>query len=107
MAEAVTAVTEGVGRTIPEIHEGVDFHDISERAEDLKPDMLIGHSKGYRYAKAWDIPLIRVGFPVHDRFGGQRIPTLGYRGTQHLFDRVVNAMLEKKQADNSVGYGYM
>ncbi|WP_321405162.1 nitrogenase iron-molybdenum cofactor biosynthesis protein NifN [Maridesulfovibrio sp.] len=107
MAEAVTAVTEGVGRTIPEIHEGVDFHDIAERAEDLKPDMLIGHSKGYRYAKAWNVPLIRVGFPVHDRFGGQRIPTLGYRGTQHLFDRVVNAMLQKKQADNPVGYGYM
>ena len=105
--KAVAAVTEGVARTAPEIHEGVDFHDIAERAEELKPDLLIGHSKGYRYAKAWGIPLIRVGFPVHDRFGGQRILHIGYKGALNMFDMIVNAVLEKKQADSPVGYGYM
>jgi nitrogenase molybdenum-iron protein NifN len=89
------------------VREGVDFFDISEEAGSLKPDLLIGHSKGYRYAKAWGIPLIRVGFPIHDRFGGQRIHHLGYKGAQILFDRVVNAVMEKKQADSSIGYGYI
>lgn len=107
LEKAVKAVTKGVARSMPEIHEGVDFHDIAERAGELKPDFLIGHSKGYRYAKEWDIPLIRIGFPVHDRFGGQRIIHLGYKGALSLYDQIVNTVLERKQADCYVGYGYM
>ena len=53
------------------------------------------------------MPLIRVGFPVHDRFGGQRILHLGYRGAQRLFDLVVNILLERKQDSNSIGYSYL
>ncbi len=53
------------------------------------------------------MPLVRVGFPIHDRFGGQRLRTLGYGGAQNLYDRIVNAMLTKKQADSNVGYGYL
>ena len=40
------------------------------------------------------MPLVRVGFPIHDRIGGQRILHVGYRGTQQLFDRIVNALIE-------------
>lgn len=105
--EAIAQVTDGVARMAPEVREGVDFLDIAAEAETLNPDLVIGHSKGYRYAKAWDVPLIRVGFPIHDRFGGQRTLHLGYRGALNLFDRVVNAVIEKKQADCSVGYGYI
>jgi nitrogenase molybdenum-iron protein NifN len=39
--------------------------------------------------------------------GGQRILHLGYRGTQALFDQVVNAILARKQSNSSVGYSYM
>ena len=107
LEEAIAQVTDGVARFAPEVREGVDFHDISEEAATLAPDLLVGHSKGYRYAREWNIPLVRVGFPIHDRFGGQRIAHLGYRGTQSLFDRVVNAVIEKKQSDSDVGYGYI
>ena len=107
LEKAIAQVTDGVARMAPEVREGVDFHDIAAEAESLKPDLLVGHSKGYRYAKAWGAPLVRVGFPIHDRFGGQRILTLGYKGALSLFDRIVNAVIEKKQADCSVGYGYI
>lgn len=107
LPEAIARVTDGVARTAPEVREGVDFHDIAEEAEALAPDLLVGHSKGYKYAKAWGIPLIRVGFPIHDRFGGQRILHLGYKGALNLFDMVVNAIIEKKQTDSPVGYGYI
>jgi len=107
LEDAIAQVTDGVARFAPEVREGVDFHDIAAEAETLRPDLLVGHSKGYRYAKAWGIPLVRVGFPIHDRFGGQRQLHLGYKGTQAMFDRVVNAVIEKKQADSSVGYGYI
>jgi nitrogenase molybdenum-iron protein NifN len=70
------------------------------------PQLLIGNSKGFKTAKKWNIPLVRLGFPIHDRFGGQRLCCLGYSGTQILFDRIVNALLEKTQEDSDVGYTY-
>jgi nitrogenase molybdenum-iron protein NifN len=106
-AAAVTAVTAGLLPEPPLVREGMDFYDIAEEIEALAPDLLIGHSKGYHLARKWGLPLIRVGFPIHDRFGGQRILHLGYRGAQSLMDRIVNALLEKKQQDSPVGYGYL
>ncbi|HFQ89077.1 MAG TPA: nitrogenase, partial [Desulfobulbus sp.] len=50
---------------------------------------------------------IRVGFPIHDRIGGQRILHLGYRGAQQLYDTIANAIIAGKQAASPVGYAYM
>ncbi len=104
------AIAAATGDTLleqPQVFEGMDFFEISEIAETLQPDLVVGHSKGYPLAKKLNIPLIRVGFPIHDRVGGQRILHLGYAGAQHLFDLVANAMIEKKQNDSPVGYFYM
>ncbi|AAM72765.1 MAG TPA: nitrogenase [Chlorobaculum sp.] len=87
--------------------EGVDFVDIEHEAERLKPDMLIGNSKGFTMSKKHELPLIRIGFPIHDRFGGQRLHHLGYRGTQELFDRIVNTVIEERQKSSPIGYTYM
>jgi nitrogenase molybdenum-iron protein NifN len=104
------AVAEVIGDLLPEppvVKEGMDFYEIGEEAEALAPDLLVGHSKGYHLAKRWQAPLVRVGFPIHDRFGGPRILHLGYRGAQNLLDRIVNAMIEHKQETSPVGYGYI
>lgn len=107
LAEAVQTVTADILHATPEIHDGIDFYDISEKAEALKPDLIVGHSKGYSLAKNLNIPMIRVGFPIHDRVGGQRILHISYSGAQQLFDMVTNTIIAKKQADSSVGYAYM
>ncbi|MDY6836170.1 MAG: nitrogenase component 1 [Chloroflexota bacterium] len=90
-----------------EVLSGVDFIDIAEAAVYLKPDILIGNSKGYFLARQINVPLIRVGFPIHDRVGGGRIHHLGYRGAQELFDRIANTVLEKQQIDSGRGFSYM
>jgi nitrogenase molybdenum-iron protein NifN len=90
-----------------EVLAGIDFEKISEYCHDNKPDLMIGNSKGYYIARELDIPIIRVGFPIHDRFGGHRILTIGYKGTQFLFDTIVNALLEKKQDDSEIGFKYL
>jgi len=89
------------------VKEGFDFAEIAEAAPDLKPDFLIGNSKSYSIARKLNVPLIRVGFPIHDRIGGQRVLHLGYRGAQELYDRIVNALLEVKQETSPVGYAYL
>lgn len=89
------------------IMNGTDFESIRELAAELKPDLIIGSSKGYYIARELSIPIIRVGFPIHDRVGGPRLEHLFYSGTQQLFDRIVNAVLEYKQEHSPVGYKYM
>jgi nitrogenase molybdenum-iron protein NifN len=42
------------------------------------------------------VPLIRVGFPIHDRIGGQRINYTGYEGSTTFMDSITNTLLEKK-----------
>lgn len=107
MQKAVEEVLAGISCPMPEIHENVDFYDIEERAADLDIDMLVGHSKGYNFARRQQVPLIRVGFPIHDRIGGQRLLHVGYHGAQQLFDTIVNTMIAKKQDDSDIGYSYM
>ena len=106
-ASCIEHVTAGLLETPPMVEEGADFQKIEELCQELAPDLLVGHSKGYRLSKKLGVPLIRVGFPIHDRFGGQRTLHAGYRGTQMLLDRIVNAVLEKAQEDSAIGYGYM
>ena len=85
----------------------MDFETINEMAEDLHADLMIGNSKGDYIARRLGIPLIRVGFPVHDRMGGQRLLHLCYEGTFRLFDQITNALIEIKQEHSPVGYKYI
>lgn len=89
------------------ILEGVDFAGIEEHAERLKPDLLIGNSKGYTLSRKLGVPLVRVGFPIHDRIDGPRLVHVGYQGAQALFDRIANALIAAAQDGSSVGYSYM
>ncbi|MFW8600895.1 nitrogenase component 1 [Desulfobacterota bacterium M19] len=107
LQEAVSEASRGLSLEIPEVQEGTDFYDIAEQAEALEPDFIIGHSKGYHLARKLDIPMIRVGFPIHDRIGGQRLMHIGYRGAQNLFDLIANTLLDKKQSSSEIGYSYM
>ena len=87
--------------------EGADFGEIAKLARESRPDIIIGNSKGYRLARELEVPLVRLGFPIHDRLGGQRILHLGYRGAQRLYDEVANALIARKQDSSEVGYAYM
>jgi len=90
-----------------EIKEGADFEDMGDVLRAAKPDFILGNSKGYSLSRELDIPLIRVGFPIHDRFGGARILHIGYEGAQRLFDTVVNTVLDYNQRTSNWGYTYM
>ncbi|HHP7233543.1 MAG TPA: nitrogenase component 1 [Desulfobacterales bacterium] len=87
--------------------ENADFAAIESAVESIKPDLIIGSSKGYTMARRQGVPLVRVGFPIHDRIGGARRLHVGYRGTQQLFDRIVNRLIETRQEASDWGYTYM
>jgi len=89
------------------LREGADFMEIDEAAVRAKPHIIIGSSKGYPLARKLKVPLIRIGFPVHDRIDGPRTLHLGYDGAQQLFDRIANALIAAAQDASPVGYAYM
>jgi nitrogenase molybdenum-iron protein NifN len=108
--EEVLAVTGDVRQLFPgdlEIMGNTDHDTIFARAEALKPDLVIGNSKGYKMARKLGVPLVRVGFPIHDRIGGQRLLHVGYRGTQNLFDLICNALMEAKQETSTIAFMYV
>jgi nitrogenase molybdenum-cofactor synthesis protein NifE len=89
------------------VYDNVDFVEIVEQVDKLKPDFLIGSSKGYSVARKIPVPLVRVGFPIHDRINGARILHIGYQGAQNLFDGIVNTLLDQRQKSSDIGYSYM
>ncbi len=91
----------------PLIKENWDFGDAESLIEELQPDLLIGNSKGFKISRKLEIPLLRVGFPIHDRFGASRQRMLGYEGTMELLDRIINALMERKQTLSAMGYTYL
>ncbi len=108
-------LVEGIGSLLAEIGIKVvltggpeaDFATMLEQAKGLGADLAIGNGKGLFLARGLGIPLVRCGFPIHDRIGGQRILHLGYRGTLNLFDLVCNAIMEAKQNAAGIGYTYI
>ncbi len=106
--EAVVHATLGENYRHPvRVMEGADFVDMEDAVRSAGADLVIGHSKGYSLARKLDLPLVRVGFPIHDRIGGPRLLHLGYEGAQALFDRIANTLIERRQGASAVGYTYM
>lgn len=102
----LSEVMEG-GTADVEALAGADHATLAVRARARRPDLLIGSSKGYPLARELDIPMVRIGFPIHDRFGGQRLLRVGYEGSLAFFDELVNTALELKQTSSETGYSYL
>lgn len=79
-----------------EILSEADFTGIREKSKKMKANIAIGHSDGKYLTEREGIPLVRLGFPIHDRVGGQRLLSVGYAGTTMLLDRITNTLLENK-----------
>ena len=68
---------------------------------DNKPvDLLIGNTYCKYIARDEDIPLVRWGFPILDRQGHQHFPTVGYMGGLRLLEKILNALLDRKDRDD-------
>ena len=72
-----------------------DFTTIREKSKG-KANIAIGSSDGRYLTEREGIPLVRYGFPIHDRTGGQRLLSVGYNGVTQFLDRVTNTLLEHK-----------
>jgi len=64
-------------------------------------DLLIGNTYLKYIARDEDIPLLRHGMPILDRVGHQYFPTVGYRGALRLMEKILEALLTRRDRDAS------
>jgi nitrogenase molybdenum-iron protein NifN len=79
------------------VMQEADFVSIRAACKEKGVNLAIGHSDGRFLTEREDIPLVRIGYPIHDRVGGQRVLSVGYTGTMQFLDRITNTLLENKQ----------
>ncbi|MDR3233293.1 MAG: hypothetical protein LBT46_06485 [Planctomycetaceae bacterium] len=94
-------------RLKPQITADTDFVTMLEVCKEMNADFILGNSKGLYLARELNVPLVRCGFPIHDRIGGHRILHLGYRGALNLFERICNTLIEAKQSREKTGWLYV
>lgn len=77
-----------------EIVVNADLWELENRIknEGLELDLILGHSKGRFISIDYKIPMLRVGFPVYDRAGMYRYPTVGYAGAMFLAEQMANTI---------------
>lgn len=76
--------------------DDTDLETIQFYVKKLGVNILIGTSDGKYITEKEDIPLVRVGFPIHDRVGAQRKLYCGYEGSMQFLDNITNTLLEQK-----------
>ncbi len=64
-------------------------------------DLLIGNTYMKYIAKDEDIPLVRYGFPILDRVGHSYLPSLCYKGGIRMLEKILDALLDRKDRDSS------
>ncbi len=81
------------------IKAGGDLFLFHQWLKNEPADLIIGNTYGKYIARAEDIPLVRVGFPILDRSVHSYFPITGYRGAMRLLEMISNALLERQDRD--------
>ncbi|MDR1714002.1 MAG: hypothetical protein LBR39_07635 [Coriobacteriales bacterium] len=76
-----------------------DYFELHQRIIQQPVDLLLGPSLFKQIAKAEDIPLVRAGFPIIDRYVHPYQPIVGYRGALRLLEAMSNAILDRQDRD--------
>ena len=94
LREAVAEVPEAVNIKVP--GDMLLFH---QWIKNDPVDLIIGNTYAKYIAKDEDIPLVRYGFPIYDRMGHSYFSTMGYRGGLRLMEKLLDAVLDRKDRE--------
>lgn len=81
------------------VKAGGDLFELHQWIKNEPVDLLIGNTYGKYIARAEDIPLVRVGFPIMDRGVHSYLPVGGYRGALRLLEMIDNALQDRVDRD--------
>lgn len=76
-----------------------DLFELHQLIKNEPVDLIIGGTHCKYIARAEDIPLVRAGFPILDRYVHSYMPLVGYRGAMRLAELISNALLDRQDRD--------
>lgn len=76
-----------------------DLFELHQWIKNEPVDLMIGTSYGKAIAKAEDIPLVRAGFPILDRYVHSYLPLVGYAGMMRMAEKILGAIMDKQDRD--------
>lgn len=76
-----------------------DLYELHQWIKAEGVDLLIGTTHGKHIARAEDIPFIRAGFPIIDRYVHSYMPLVGYKGGMRLAELITNALMDRQDRD--------
>jgi nitrogenase molybdenum-iron protein beta chain len=76
-----------------------DLFELHQWIKNERVDLLIGTSYGKQIAIAEDLPFVRVGFPILDRYGHANLPLVGYSGSLLLTKSIADTLMERIDRD--------
>jgi nitrogenase molybdenum-iron protein beta chain len=76
-----------------------DLFELHQWIKEENVDLLIGGTHGKYIARSEDIPLVRAGFPIIDRYIHSYMPLVGYRGGMRLAEMISNALMDRQDRD--------
>ena len=81
------------------IKQNADLFELHQWIKNVPVDLLLGNTYCNYIARAENIPFVRFGFPVMDRMSHRLFPTVGYNRALRLLDKIIDAMLDKKDRE--------
>ncbi|MDF2504636.1 nitrogenase molybdenum-iron protein subunit beta [Clostridium sp.] len=94
-AKAINPMLEEAGIEGSTVKAEGDFFDIHQWIKNEGVDLLISNTYGKFIAREENIPFVRFGFPVMDRYGHIYNPKVGYKGAIQLTREIVDVILDK------------
>lgn len=77
-----------------------DLYELHQWIKEEGVDLLIGGTHGKHIARAEDIPFVRAGFPIIDRYIHSYLPLVGYKGGMRLAELITNALMDRLDRDS-------
>ncbi len=81
------------------VKANADLFELHQWIKNEPVDLLLGTSYGKQIAKAENIPFVRAGFPVLDRYAHSYFPNTGYKGALRLLEQITNALLDHQDRE--------
>ncbi len=81
------------------VKSNADLFELHQWIKAEPVDLMIGTTYGKQIAKAEKIPLVRVGFPVLDRYVHPYMPIVGYKGSMRMLEMITNALLDERDRE--------
>lgn len=76
-----------------------DLFELHQWIKNDGVDLLVGPTHGKYVARAEDIPFVRAGFPIIDRYVHSYMPLVGYKGAMRIAELFLNAIMDRTDKD--------